>query len=76
MKDKVLVFYANQLYGDYAFNVWGSFRELNGLPDGSYIRAPHSYGFDNKPAWYLSDFTPVLEADIPKELLVLVLLLT
>ena len=76
MKDRVLVFYANQLYGDYECDPLNPFKVLRDLPDGSYIRFPHCFDGDNKPAWYLSDFTPVLEADIPKELLVLALLLT
>ena len=69
--DKTLVFYAGLLYGEYA--VVGDLRfrrhTIKDLPDGAYIR--YSDG-----EWYRSDYTPVLPEDIPKELLLLTLLLT
>lgn len=74
--NNTLVFYANQLYGEYAWSSILLFNELRNLPEGAYIRSPHSKYEDNVPTWYRSDFTPVLDSDIPKELLVLVLLLT
>ena len=75
MKDKVLVFYANMFYGDYHHYKLAPFRELTDLPDGSYIRLPPLW-IGDKVTWYRSDFTPVLDLDVPKELLVLCLLLT
>lgn len=75
MKDKVLVFYANMFYGDYHHYRLAPFRELTDLPDGSYIRLPPLW-IGGKVTWFRSDFTPVLDSDVPKELLVLCLLLT
>lgn len=76
MKDRVLVFYANQLYGDFKHTRFNAFRELTGLPDGAYIRLPPDSYWGVEHTWYRSDFTPALDSDVPKELLVLCLLLT
>ena len=76
MKDKVLVFYANMLYGDYEHHRSNVFMGLSGLPDGAYIRLPPDNYWSTKHMWFRSDFTPVLDSDVPKELLVLCLLLT
>ena len=72
-----LVFYAGLLYGEYPFNEWSPFKGLWGLPDGAYILLPHhSDVFTGNTRWYHPDFTPVLLMDVPKEYLVLSLLLT
>jgi len=44
------------------------------LPDGCYIRVPDGNFFSGNK-WYLKDLTPVLIEDVPKELLLLDLLL-
>ena len=75
MKDKVLVFYANMFYREYRHYRLAPFRELTDLPDGSYIRLPPLWD-GGKVTWFRSDFTPALDSDVPKELLVLCLLLT
>lgn len=71
---KIHVFYAGLLlkefeYVGYPIHV----PELYGLPDGAYIRY-------QKPImnfhWYRSDFTPLADEHVPKELRVLALLLT
>ena len=71
-----LVFYAGMLYGEYPFNGWKPFKGLRELPDGAYIRLPTDDYWGTEHMWHLSDFTPVLDSDVPKELLVLCLLLT
>lgn len=72
-----LVFYAGLLYGEYPFDEWSPFKGLWGLPDGAYILLPQpSAVIFGNARWYRSDFTPVLLMDVPKEYLVLSLLLT
>lgn len=63
-----IVFYAGLVYmeGD-------SKLVLHELPDGAYIYYPKGV---NDRHWYLKDLTPVLLQDVPKELLLNVLLLT
>ena len=72
-----LVFYAGLLYGEYPFDEMTPFKGLRELPDGAYILLPHhSSKFIGNIRWYRPDFTPVLLMDVPKEYLVLSLLLT
>lgn len=66
------VFYAGLLYGEYDNS---SFRTLQihgslELYNGGYMYAKH------ERKWYRMDQTPLLIEDVPKELLVQVLLLT
>ena len=61
------VFYAGLLYGEYT-----DLRYLHGFPDGAYIYRPHD---PDKKYWYMSDLTPVLDIDVPKELKMLCLVL-
>lgn len=70
----ILVFYAGLLYAEYPFDERSPFKALIGIPDGAYVRFPDDRGHWG-PHWYRSDFTPVLLADVPKEYLVLALLL-
>ena len=72
-----LVFYAGLLYGEYQFDGWKPFSDLRELPDGAYIRLPQKGNRPNLEClWFRSDFTPVLLIDVPKEYLLMSLLLT
>lgn len=72
-----LVFYAGLLYGEYSFNEWKPFSGLRELPDGAYVRLPKKGNWqDPEFLWFRSDFTPVRLEDVPKEYLLMSLLLT
>ena len=73
-----LVFYAGVFYGEYPFDEWSPFKGLGALPDGAYILLPQPSAvfFGRNTRWYRPDLTPVLLMDVPKEYLVLSLLLT
>ena len=67
------VFYAGLLYETLTGVDRFSNLHLLELPDGAYIRYQEPiYGY----RWYRSDFTPLADEHVPKELLVLALLLT
>lgn len=63
-------FYAGQIYDEWDRLTGG---EVVDLPDGIYL-----YFQDDRQDrhWYMKDLTPVLLEDVPKELRLLVLLLT
>ncbi len=66
----VYVFYANLLYGEYPNQpYYKRSDELRAIPAGCYLHYPDG-------SWYMSDFTPVLLEDVPKELRLQILLLT
>lgn len=71
---KVHVFYAGLLLKQFELvQAQIHIPELHGLPDGAYYRYEIPVlGFH----WYRSDHTPLAEEHVPKELLVLALLLT
>lgn len=69
---KYTVFYAGLLYGEfpappYPYRLWKRDFPLD-LPDGAYLHTPEG-------KWFRSDYTPVLDADVPLELKALCLLL-
>lgn len=69
--NKYLVFYAGLLYGEYTPEDYIPFRractmELN---DGAYVRTPSNH-------WYRMNGIQLLLEEVPKELLLSVLLLT
>ena len=67
------VFYAGLLYETLSDVDRLSSAQRIVLPDGAYIRYQEPiYGY----RWYRSDFTPLAEEHVPKELRVLALLLT
>lgn len=67
------VFYAGLLYETLTgVDRFSSAKRL-ALPDGAYIRYRLPI---NGHCWYRSDFTPMADEDVPKEILVLALLLT
>ena len=68
--NKVFVFYATLLYGEY--DSFLQFIPYQDLPEGCYLYYPKDR---YKIYWYLKDWTPVLPEDVPKELKTLVLLL-
>ena len=70
MSPDITVFYAGMLYGE--FNKDSPVR-LHELPDGVYIHVKRDTMLKG---WYLKDLTPVLLADVPKELLTYLLILT
>lgn len=68
--DRWLTFYAGVFHASYPEQTVRPWRAPAGLPDGAYI-------YDTKhKEWLLSDFTPVLPNDVPKELKLWVLILT
>ena len=69
----VIVFYASLVYKEYTPE---ETIHPHDLPDGVYIHVVNSKFSDMKNTWYLKDLTPVLIADVPKELLLLKLLMT
>lgn len=71
MKSAEYIFYAGLLYGEYGPGEVSP--HLHTLPDGVYLYFPHD---SQKKHWYLKDMTPVLIEDVPKELRLLLLLLT
>ena len=71
--NKVLVFYATLLYGEYEYTQWCHSLRLE-LPDGCYIRYQR-YAWRGDPIWYRKDLTPVLIEDVPKEIKALCLLM-
>jgi len=64
---RVIIFYAGLVYGDYDVCP----RRAD-LPDGVFIYFKEAH----EKQWFLKDLTPVLLQDVPKELLLNVLLLT
>ena len=65
-----IVFYAGLVYGEFSLTTKPPLYEF---PEGCYLYYPKCiYG----KHWYLKDMTPVLLQDVPKELLLNVLLLT
>jgi hypothetical protein len=84
---KIYVFYAGMLYAEYdrrefsRHQVCQRLYEMDGaeIYNGCYIHSQNqTFELDqnNKSAWFRGDFTPVLLEDVPKELLLLKLLLT
>lgn len=70
---RVLSFYAGLLLDDVDVPDTNTFVRYYHLPDGAYYRWPKPIaGFQ----WYRSDHTPLADEHVPKELLVLALLLT
>lgn len=71
---RVLVFYAGLLYKDTETKgTLSMVPQLLDLPDGAYLRYEIPvFGFH----WYRSDYTPLADEHVPKELLTLALLLT
>ena len=67
--NKVYVFYATLLYGEYAITTLPPYRDL---PEGCYLYFPNA---TYRKCWYLKGWTPVLPEDVPKELKTLVLLM-
>ena len=78
----VLVFYADLLYGDFTNEEYKEFRKKCGseVYNGAYVRIDTSRpGFPielETHGWFRMDGTEVPLANVPKELLVLTLLLT
>ena len=71
--NRVLVFYAGLLLDDVEVHDTHILVRPFNLPDGAYYRWPKPIaGFQ----WYRSDHTPLADEHVPKELLVLALLLT
>ena len=73
----ILVFYANQLYGECAsYNDLSRFRGScsQEIYNGGYLY--ESTNSINACKWFRIDGTPVLPVDVPKELLTLLLLLS
>jgi hypothetical protein len=78
MSEKILVFYANRLYAECAS--YADFRllhlQLNAeLYNGAYLFVRANWIRGTNYAWYRADNTPLLEADVPRTLKTLVLLL-
>jgi len=78
---KILVFYAGLLYEEFAYKE--GFRHLQTtcnpeIYNGAYayIPAANTASHEHARCWYRMDGTPVLIADVPKELLLLMLLIT
>lgn len=77
----ILVFYAGQLlleFNDHKeFEYWRRATAVGNyeLYNGSYVYVPSRSSFQ-VPEWYRMDSTPMLLADVPKNLQALVLLLT
>lgn len=74
----ITVFYANQVLLEADNPMAGMFI---GLPDGAYVyfensRKPSPKSVFAPRGWYRKDLTPVLPEDVPKELLLLKLLMT
>lgn len=77
MKSQVRVFYAGLLYGEYTM---ATFKHLQmtceqDIYNKAYVHMLPIEGWVKCP-WYMMDLTPVLQAQVPKELLTSVLLLT
>ena len=70
--NKVYVFYAGLLYGEYTKE---TFRTLQVQCDTELYNGGYAYRADERK-WYRMDSTPFPTDQIPKELLVLTLLLT
>lgn len=77
---KHYVFYAGLLYGEYSdFSALQHSRCLSDSPEiynGSYIYSFPKYPDSTYSGWWRANWTPVLLEDVPKELLLLKLLLT
>lgn len=73
MSSSILVFYAGLLYGEYSAQDFLSFRSTctSEIYNGAYL-----YNESGVSPWFRMDLTPVLIADVPKELQALALLLT
>lgn len=75
----VRVFYANLLYGEYDRNEWEMEMVFPTLPveiyQGGYVHI-NQVRYGTGVGWYRMDGTPVLDRDVPKELRLLLLLLT
>jgi hypothetical protein len=60
--------------------VWGEFDKphsawLNFLPEGSYVYCRDASGTRADPGWLRKDLSPASQAELPKEILTLALLL-
>ena len=70
--NKVFVFYATLLWGEYTEKTLPPYRDL---PEGCYIHYTKPGFFQGFRHWFLRDLTPVLPEDVPKELKTLALLM-
>jgi hypothetical protein len=74
---RMLVFYAGLLYDDLLVSHYDPFNTFRGnrFPDGAYIYLSEGSFIVDKEHWFLSDLTPVLLEDVPKEYILMGLLL-
>ena len=67
-----LVFYASKLLGHFPRDKGRPWAMPRDMPDGAYIydqdRKTGKWALDGEGQWYRSDFTPVLDSDVPAEL--------
>lgn len=66
------IFYEGRIYGEFdePQATW-----LNGLPAKAYLYCRDATGREGDPKWLRKDLTPVLTADVPKEIRTMALIL-